>query len=62
MIEDCDIECPYCGESQAIAIDILAGEQEYTEDCVVCCQPITIYVVADSENGISTISAEPENG
>ena len=34
------VECPYCGESFSILVDASAGESDYIEDCVVCCQPI----------------------
>ena len=34
------IECPYCGETFTTVVDCSAGEQDYIEDCVVCCRPI----------------------
>ena len=37
-----DIDCPYCGEVIEILIDDSAGEQDYYEDCFVCCRPIRI--------------------
>jgi hypothetical protein len=37
--------CPSCGETIAIALDASAGEeQEYVEDCPVCCKPNVIHV------------------
>ena len=42
---DATVECPYCGESVLIAIDPGSGEnQEYVEDCQVCCQPWRVTV------------------
>jgi hypothetical protein len=44
--------CPSCGERIIILIDRSAGdEQEYTEDCPVCCNPNVIHLefVADDE-------------
>ena len=40
---DADIEafvqCPYCGEVNEISLDPGSGvDQEYTEDCQVCCR------------------------
>ena len=35
-----DIDCPYCGEPNLLAIDASAGAQRYIEDCQVCCRPI----------------------
>ncbi len=32
--------CPYCGEEVEILVDAGGGtEQEYVEDCEVCCRP-----------------------
>lgn len=36
------IDCPFCGESIEIVLDLSAGGQDYIEDCQVCCQPIQI--------------------
>ena len=42
MIE-VEIDCPYCGEPVALAIDETGGRaQTYIEDCVVCCKPIEV--------------------
>jgi hypothetical protein len=39
------VSCPYCGESTEVALDPGSGnEQEYIEDCQVCCRPILMYV------------------
>jgi hypothetical protein len=42
MIEAIHISCPYCGEVFETSADCSAGDQEYIEDCQVCCQPIVI--------------------
>ncbi len=34
------VQCPYCGEQIEIAIDCSVAEQDYIEDCSVCCRPI----------------------
>lgn len=34
------VRCPYCGEPLALLLDVSAGEQDYVEDCAVCCRPI----------------------
>jgi hypothetical protein len=34
------VQCPYCWQSNEIAIDRFGGGvQRYVEDCPVCCQP-----------------------
>ena len=40
--ETAEITCPYCWESQTIMLDLSLPEQDYIEDCQVCCQPIRI--------------------
>ena len=50
MLPATTIECPYCGEPIELLIDLSAGDQDYIEDCQVCCRPITVKVAID-ENG-----------
>ena len=38
------ISCPYCGEAISILVDDSVPEQEYVEDCQVCCRPIVVSV------------------
>ena len=39
------VECPYCGESNEVALDPGSGsDQEYVEDCQVCCRPWLMHV------------------
>jgi hypothetical protein len=44
-IETAFIQCPYCGERIELVVDCSVEQQEYIEDCSVCCRPITISVV-----------------
>jgi Cysteine-rich CPXCG len=45
MIEETIVHCPSCGEAVALAVDTSAGdEQEYVEDCAVCCRPMDVFV------------------
>jgi C4-type Zn-finger protein len=39
-MEEIMLACPYCGETITALIDGSAGDQEYYEDCPVCCAPI----------------------
>jgi hypothetical protein len=55
-----DIHCPYCGEIITIFVDDSAGEQQYIEDCQVCCRPIVIDISLD-EDGELRVSARSEN-
>jgi hypothetical protein len=39
------VQCPFCGQSDELAIDAGGGDhQEYTEDCAVCCKPRIVHV------------------
>ena len=61
MLETARIDCPYCGEPFDIEVDCSAGSQQYTEDCVVCCQPILIITDVDSDCALLGVSATREN-
>ena len=53
-------QCPYCSESIQLLVDCSISQQEYIEDCQVCCQPIQIVVLVDGE-GIPAVSVRSEN-
>jgi transcription elongation factor Elf1 len=46
------IECPYCGELLEVLLDASDLDQEYIEDCQVCCKPITFLVSEDVEGDL----------
>lgn len=39
--------CPYCGSPIHLVIDPSDEEDEYTEDCEVCCQPMVVTTLGD---------------
>lgn len=41
--------CPYCGEEISIIPDLSVNDQEYIEDCEVCCNPIQVKIKAENE-------------
>jgi len=47
MLPTTSIDCPYCGESIELVIDDSIDQQEYVEDCSVCCRPINVHVSVD---------------
>jgi DNA-directed RNA polymerase subunit RPC12/RpoP len=52
--------CPECGEEVVVPVDASAGEdQEYVEDCPVCCSPVLLRVHVEPDGEVS-ISASPE--
>lgn len=38
------IHCPYCGEALIVLIDPSVPQQEYIEDCQVCCRPMVLQI------------------
>lgn len=55
-----DSFCPYCGEPIQLVIDCSVAEQEYVEDCQVCCQPMLVQVAVD-EDGYASVTVLGEN-
>ena len=61
MLVPCPVHCPYCGEPLELLLDASAGEQDYIEDCQVCCRPISVHVSADDDGEPrATVSGENE--
>lgn len=53
--------CAWCFEMNEIFVDLSAGgDQEYVEDCQVCCRPNTIHVHIDLDTHQVTVENEPE--
>ena len=66
MHDDTDLEeessylCDSCGEEIVVPIDHSAGrEQEYVEDCPVCCRPHVLFVRCESDGRVS-LTAQAE--
>ena len=59
-LEPVFIQCPYCGEQIEVLVDCSVPEQEYIEDCSVCCRPINIMVESSAEEIVS-IEVRSEN-
>ncbi len=60
MLPSTTITCPYCGEAIELLIDDSAGDQQYIEDCQVCCRPIAIAVTL-GETGDPEVDARAED-
>ena len=59
-LQTATIQCPYCWEEIEVLVDGSISDQEYIEDCSVCCKPITLSVeVADGE--VLSIEARSED-
>ena len=54
------ISCPYCGETITILVDDSLPDQQYIEDCQVCCRPIVLNVSVDA-GGDAIVLVTSEN-
>jgi hypothetical protein len=53
--------CPYCGQPAEVDVDLGgAAEQDFEQDCAVCCRPWRVHLEAD-EDGVPTISLHRED-
>ncbi len=53
--------CPYCGELIELVIDCSVPEQQYIEDCSVCCRPIVVNAMCDGEDELISLHLAHEN-
>jgi hypothetical protein len=54
MEDEATYTCGACGEEIVIPIDVSQGEQqEYVEDCPVCCQANVIHLEVDADGDVS---------
>lgn len=60
LLETAHVRCPYCGERIELEVDCTAGDQDYVEDCQVCCQPINIQVTV-SDAGPPQVEARRDD-
>lgn len=54
------IDCPYCGERIEIIVDLSVEQQEYVEDCFVCCRPIVMSVATTDKGAAVTVRSEDD--
>lgn len=57
MLEGARIDCPYCGEPFDTQVDCTCGDQQYVEDCPVCCQPIELSTRIDLDGRLLGVHA-----
>ena len=55
LTEVANIYCPYCGEPIEIIVDGSIEQQNYIEDCSVCCRPMELSISVIGE-GIAVIA------
>lgn len=60
LLESIATLCPYCGETIDLIIDCSIPQQQYIEDCSVCCRPIELDVEVDADGHVLVV-AKDEN-
>jgi transcription elongation factor Elf1 len=50
-------QCPYCFEEISILVDTSVQDQDFIEDCEVCCNPIQ-FIVKSLAGRIQSFEAE----
>lgn len=59
LLQNQILTCPYCWQQLDVLVDCSVSQQEYVEDCHVCCRPILVRMeLIDDE---AYIEAVPEN-
>lgn len=56
------VTCPACWEEVTLTIDLSAGSQTYSEDCSVCCRPMTVRVWVSDDGDEHSVDVEAEGG
>ncbi|MBN1237295.1 MAG: CPXCG motif-containing cysteine-rich protein [Gammaproteobacteria bacterium] len=54
------VTCPHCWERIVVAVDTSVPQQQYVEDCSVCCRPIVVTCTC-VEGSVTDITLEPES-
>jgi hypothetical protein len=61
MLDSTQVRCPWCGERFEAVVDCSGGSSEYTEDCPVCCRPITFRLDTGPDGDFEGIGTERED-
>ncbi|MBU2927423.1 CPXCG motif-containing cysteine-rich protein [Winogradskyella psychrotolerans] len=49
-------QCPYCWQQISMLVDLSQSNQNYIEDCEICCNPIQITVAIEQQNILSFVA------
>ena len=55
MLQTEPIQCPFCGQTFELEIDISVPDQSFVTDCEICCRPMEIHVVCEM-GSVSNVS------
>lgn len=60
VLEERDIQCPYCGESIGVLIYPGEADTQYVEDCQVCCRPIE-FALSENLDGVLMLQVRTDH-
>ncbi len=61
MHEDVEVTCPYCGEPGTISVGADEEDEQFVQDCAVCCRPWQVRVRVRRDGTVDvTVGAEGE--
>ena len=52
QVIETSVQCPYCWERFTLLVDGSIEDQEYVEDCEVCCRPIDFIVLVNDDGEV----------
>ena len=56
LLDEAKIDCPYCGEKIEVLLNHEDIDQEYIEDCQVCCKPIVFSLARDTDGDLGVFT------
>lgn len=60
MLDEVEIECPYCGAAFTALIEPGDAGADYIQDCEICCRPLRFHVRAGSDAPVVEVAAEDD--
>lgn len=60
MLDELEIECPYCHEELSVPMEMEAGEHQYVEECEFCHEDIELLFECNGE-AIFSMHVQPAN-
>jgi transcription elongation factor Elf1 len=51
------IQCPFCGQTFELEIDVTIPQQSFVTDCEICCRPMDVRVTCEA-GSVSDLSVQ----
>jgi len=58
MEVECFYTCPHCWQENSILAPLGPSEQEFIQDCEVCCNPLLFRITLDGD-AVATVEVSP---